>query len=508
MPESRTPTNRRRTRIGTALCAVATVIAIAPLGVTATAASAAADSTRAFSLTTRAGWHAQPTAVGRIDLAGPGGARGVIWPVYVPSAVDTTAEKAVIARLLAAAPATRTQHWTVTAAQGALVTARGTGADGARGSAILTISSGSHAASGVLYAGIAPRAATSAAAHDLAAMFASFRIAGTAATSDRPATLSYTRWTDPKEGAFSFEAPRGWTVLGGLNRRAPTDFAMGAIEVSPDKTMVVHVGDNTIPAYIQFADAVKTLPGFSAFKDGMKYNNGYFDEVVMTYMPGLTYATAYADALARAGECSDTKAISARSRPDLVAAMNKATAIFQAVGTTVQMDAGEIAFSCTHKGVEWRGYVIAVTRLVWSGQYGMWEVPHLFAAAATAGHSSTAMAALSKAAATYAQNPQWLAMQSGVSKNSAQIAAREGAEVSSMLTSSAAARSAAQDSAMAAWSDRTLDLVDAVDDHGTTYKIESGPSFNWVGRDGTIVGTDTSTKPGYDVDWNRLVVLG
>jgi hypothetical protein len=61
----------------------------------------------------------------------------------------------------------------------------------------------------------------------------SFRVSGAPAKEAAP-SLSYVRWQDPRENAFSLDVPSQWKMSGGLFRFASVDTRAGVEALSPD----------------------------------------------------------------------------------------------------------------------------------------------------------------------------------------------------------------------------------------------------------------------------------
>jgi len=76
-----------------------------------------------------------------------------------------------------------------------------------------------------------------------------FRPAGsgkTAAPQRSREALQFTRWVDPKEGAFSADLPAGWRTEGGL-RRSTWNVRLAFSCTSPDGAAHLFLGDTTLP---------------------------------------------------------------------------------------------------------------------------------------------------------------------------------------------------------------------------------------------------------------------
>ena len=56
-------------------------------------------------------------------------------------------------------------------------------------------------------------------------------------------------WNDLREGAFTCPVPAGWQVEGGVTRVAPLDKRLEILAISPDKKVLVRIGDDFIPSF-------------------------------------------------------------------------------------------------------------------------------------------------------------------------------------------------------------------------------------------------------------------
>ena len=93
--------------------------------------------------------------------------------------------------------------------------------------------------------------------------------------------LRWNPFTDPG-GAFTVEAPAGWSVVGGVTRRSATDVSWYATAVSPDAEITVRVGD----PQIGLIPVAPTVPG----KDALART----PDIARPYETGTEFALHYA----------------------------------------------------------------------------------------------------------------------------------------------------------------------------------------------------------------------
>ena len=100
----------------------------------------------------------------------------------------------------------------------------------------------------------------------------------------------FTKWSDPKEGAFSVDVPTGWKVAGGIKRVAPTDVRQTVVAQSPDQNMTVVFGDVSLPLFVTISpidQAIGAREGASA------PTNGNYQAVFLHYMPAPEFNKWY-----------------------------------------------------------------------------------------------------------------------------------------------------------------------------------------------------------------------
>jgi len=105
-----------------------------------------------------------------------------------------------------------------------------------------------------------------------------------------PAALTYTAWTDPREGAFHIEAPQGWTVEGGAFRFGPTDIRNSVRLRSPQDDILVQIGD---PGITGFAVPTPFLMQMGLHEGQVFSPTGTFQSTVLRYLPARDFNRWY-----------------------------------------------------------------------------------------------------------------------------------------------------------------------------------------------------------------------
>jgi hypothetical protein len=454
-----------------------------------------------FSMEVPSGWRVtRDAASGRAEVNGPQ-ERLVIWPLFTRARLDARAAGPLLSRAgsLVAPGAT----WGPPRAAGTqALRTEGRAGDRAAVASLVLIPSAKGTAC-YLYAAAAPEASYRQSAGTFARILASFHITGAPVAQSGTPEVAYVSWCDPREKAFQVEAPRGWKIDGGLFRFASVDTRVAWSAESPDGIRVT-AGDQELPT---FTEPTQVL-AFSGFREGSWYSPGYgMRMLVRRYMPGVHFAREYVVSRAARG-CTELHVTSQRDRADAVAAINKISSQLAPGFVASSLAAGEVAFTCSQQGRPMAGYYFAGTRhtAVASMPGGLWNAEYLYGFLAPIEKQQLAQSVLEHALRTFEINPQWAAMQQNITANTSRIVARTNTEISNIISDSYARRQETMDELSRRRSNATLGVLDVVDPAtGETTKVESGSNYYWVDQRGTIVGTDTDTRP--NLDFRGMVQL-
>ena len=314
----------------------------------------------------------------------------------------------------------------------------------------------------------------------------------------------FVSFTDPKEGAFTVEVPKGWSVRGGLFRFASVDTRPAVALISPDARIRITSGDAEIPTF--------TLPSqtlaFAGFTEGSWYSPGYgVRMIVRRYLSGAQFAEQYVhDRVLPSASCADGQIVDRRDRNDLSRAVNELyKAQSRTAGGLIRLDVGEVRFECLHNGERWRGYYLAGTVFVGSQMGGIWHVPHLIGYAAAPPHAPLAEAIALHLIRSARINPEWARMQQGVAGNVSQIVAETNSAISQGIRMTFKNRWMAETEVMRKDTNMRRETTDLIDpDTGETWNVRSQSRYFWrkPGSD-VVVGTDTSNVPG--IGFQQLV---
>nr|HEV7952844.1 hypothetical protein [Candidatus Acidoferrales bacterium] len=110
--------------------------------------------------------------------------------------------------------------------------------------------------------------------------------AGSRTVTSAPAgNITWLKFTDPLEQAFTLEVPQGWTVKGGMFRLGYSDHREMIDMTSPDGKINIRIGDLSIPPYF--------LPN-QYHREGEIYDLGAQAQGrVARYRTGQEFSTAY-----------------------------------------------------------------------------------------------------------------------------------------------------------------------------------------------------------------------
>jgi len=455
-----------------------------------------------FTVEHPAGW--KVTADGKSGRAYVQGTRGeqvIVWPVFVPQPVDARAAPAVLQKLTASLGGAL--EWEAPRPTGGAAV-RMTGRSGGRAAvSTFTWVNSAKGSAGYLYVTAAPEGGYREAEEAFARILGSFRVTGVAAEGQAPA-VQYVRWQDPRENAFSLEVPQGWQMSGGLFRFASVDIRGAWEAVSPDGEIRITGGDPELPP---FTEPTPTL-AMTGFREGSWYSPGYgVRMMVRRYVPGMFFAREYVMSRTARG-CPEVSITDNRDRPDAVKGINAVYGQYGAFGVSLQLSAGEAAFTCRMNGKPARGYYFAATQRTQTAgmQGGVWNAEYLFGYVATEARAALAQSALDHMLKSVQVNPQWAAMQQNITANTSAIVSRTHNEISNIISSTYWNRQGVMDELSRRRSNVILGVEDVIDPvTGREMKVESGSNYYWIDHRGTIVGTDTHTLP--NLDFREMIRL-
>jgi hypothetical protein len=479
-----------------------------------------------FSVTTPPGWSVTADSrQGRIKLQGTRGEQLVIWPIFIEQKQLNASGAARLVMQLARR-LDSSLSWTPATAPGnaARVIARGLPQSGAAasrsGTTLMTWSNTPKGAAVTIYELEAPPDVYRSSADTFVRILQSFRGSQDNApsqTGGRASTgpVTYVNWSDPLEGAFTIQVPKGWQVAGGAFHLTATDVRSSVTMISPDGQMRIFVGDANISGFTEPSQALS----YAGLREGGLYGLGDGTKLeIRRYMTGQQFTRYYAQN--RLGsQCSGVQVESNNDRQDLTApllqeARNSGVA-------NVRVTAGDVVFSCSGKNGTVHGHIYASSEYIPSPHGALWNIPSVNGYIAAPGRQQEAESILQHVVQSNHISPQWKARAKEIADNavaadnarSQQIQARARAAIqenqrqtSEMIVKGYEQRSQVYDEISRKRENAILGTTDVVDPvSGSQYKIDSYSSYHWMNNQGAIVGNDTGTNPG--AGWHDLVTL-
>lgn len=349
--------------------------------------------------------------------------------------------------------------------------------------------------SGMFYAIAAPEAQFEAKKQALVRILESFSF-----TQPSAAGVEFEKWTDPKEGAFSLEVPKGWKVTGGQFRFGPLDARPQIDAVSPDGKIRIRCGDTTLMTYSE----PTALGDIQGYREGMTISvEGAYQAKIMRYFPGLAFVKDYVKHRI-APDYTDFAFAQERNRADVARQVGPAYERAYSLAGQVAVDAGDVAFTCASQAGRMRGGFFTLTFRIKGANVSLWWAHQLYGYVATESEAKRARAILGRMVATVRLNPAWVEAQARLGNQVVRTTCRLMEETSRALSAVTRSWQASSDNIARKWSNELGGLTDVMDpDTGETWRVSSGRNYYWhQPATGAVVGTDTFDRP--DIDFRLL----
>jgi hypothetical protein len=470
-----------------------------------------------FSVNLPASWQARgDREAGRIAIQGPQGQRAIIWPMFLErQALDQRSASVLVRQLAHRAGPELSWGTPETVGGAARVLAHGP----VSGAAIIRWNAVSDGTQVSLFCVTAPAPLYAASVDVFSRILQSFHVTPAASEATVPPVhaympLKWTRWTDPREGAFGASIPQGWSITGGSIRHSATDIRKSVVVVSPDREIRITLGDTSIGAYT----APTALYGSAGLREGMYNTLGDGSKLqIRRFVPAPQFVREYISGPALR-DCTGLNILSENQRPDLAAETERQAREHRV--PNVRITTSGIAFSCSWNGRPARGYYAAVTAFVPAQMGGLWYVDPMYGYLAVSERQQDAETISRHIYESMQVNSDWkrkenqMAAEAVQADNarSAEIQARarqaiaEDQRASDMIVKGYEARSKVYDEISRKRENAILGTVDVVDPNtGKQYKIDNYSDYHWMNNQGVIAGTKTDTSPG--VDWRQLITL-
>lgn len=317
----------------------------------------------------------------------------------------------------------------------------------------------------------------------MARILESFRLQGRPDESPARPVVQHTRWTDPRERAFSLEFPSGWRVSGGAFRPSTLLVQSEVQATSQDGALTLTLGD-AFPIYVE----PSPLLAFGGIQPGGTYADATgYRHPVAPYTPGATYAVQ-AILPRRVGAFRVLRQV---ARPELARQL-------VSLGMN-HFDAGEVEYAFQRGGQAFRGWLLCITERVAAPQVMNWHVWRLCLAEAPEARFEEAGAALQHAVSTFRIDPAWAEGQARLTAAQTRIITEMGEATSRTILETGRFRSETLDAIHHRGALARRGVEEVVDPHtGEKRTVSSGSNYYWVDPRGTVLGTDTDTRPNLD----------
>jgi hypothetical protein len=298
-----------------------------------------------------------------------------------------------------------------------------------------------------------------------------------------PAQPPMVNWTDPLEGAFSCQVPRGWQAEGGMRRVSPLDVRPELLVTSPDGRVLCRLGDAFIRPMVQ-PNASMVQMGFG---EGRDYSPGYGHVfLVLRYLPGARYLTDFY-LPNRVGRVSNLKA------GQLPNVGRMATQIMAQAGIQMREDAGIVVFDTRTEAGPKKGWGYCHTRAVTAaGLQGgaTWEVRYFYGYLADPASEPLARRVLGAMVGSLRYNQQWVDGQLKLAGKVGKIIHNTDTKTFEIIQSVITNRMKVSDRAAQEW-DHYIRGTEPMRDPrtGRRYDVQAGQDNYHIGPNGDIVGS-------------------
>jgi hypothetical protein len=300
--------------------------------------------------------------------------------------------------------------------------------------------------------------------------------------------VEWVRWSDPTEGAYILDAPKGWKVEGGTSRRSAVDIKQWNRFTSPDGRAHIFTGDPTLPSMYTVPTPTMAQLGI---REGQPYAPGS-TIFVLRFQPGVVYAQQWAQKISGGPiQVKDQK--ERRDFEEMMRKLYPSTAVAQQVWSY-----GDVSFT-TARGEA--GYALAGTSMTTVAGMSSWYVSLLngFVSPGDQGPQTFAMA-MHILESTQA-NPQWVAAQQKTTMEVSRINHETAEYISKIQSDTYWSRQKSQDRIFRQADDTVRGVQRVVDpDTGQEYEAVAGSNYYYrVHATGQVFGTNSTSTPNIDV---------
>jgi hypothetical protein len=315
--------------------------------------------------------------------------------------------------------------------------------------------------------------------------------------------VTWVKFTDPLEQAFTLEVPQGWTVKGGMFRLGYSDHREMIDMTSPDGKINIRIGDLSIPPYF--------LPNQS-HREGEIYDLGAQAQGrVARYRTGQEFSTAYGKV--RFAKVCTNVTPKQSSLPPIAKPIEPAGGN----NSPAKTSDGEATYSCAGSQGARIAYVFSQT----APAGGLWTVTNLVSYVAPDAQVADTRSIIEHSEKTFVLSPAWIQKQKQLDEQ-ALVYQRERQQARMRQLSEQVAQFEAKMQAMQnqvnqfergqaqrqsqfqAFDNVINGVIPTVDPFGNEHDVSTGPkSSYWQNpATGETVNADKSPGPG----WVQLTI--
>jgi len=458
----------------------------------------------------REGWSAGRAEDGKgpIIFTGPDSARVVVWPMFVAKSARMPSAEAVLTDF--ARKEGSPIIWNKPAALGATGVRMFGEAGDVVAQASFVYTDAEAGMVGYWYLTSAPKAKYRELRPIFSGLMKGVRISGSADLKPAaPAPLTYSKWREPNEAAYTAEVPANWRVSGGIIRPSPLRL-LDIIEMtSPDGEVYAFSGDPTLQLFKTPTQMERQLGLVEGSRNG--------EAVLLQYQSALQLLPDYVKQ--RFGRtCGGLKIVGVVSEDKVAAEANAALQASTAPGQFQHVDAAIAEFTCDADKVgivEMATYISGVSQQFGSEGFGVWFVSSVGGFMAPRARALEGGEALIHMLLSRKVNPDWtranyemVAQINTISRQAANdMSARIAAHYHPASSGASTTSGSMSDKLSQQWQNSTMDQTDVIDQAtGQSYKVDSGSSYYWINTQGSaIVGSNSPSQP--SVDFNLMTQL-
>ncbi len=308
--------------------------------------------------------------------------------------------------------------------------------------------------------------------------------------------LTWTKFEDPSEQAFTVEVPQGWTVHGGLYRLGYSDYRPMIDLISPDGSINIRSGDVAVPTYF--------LPTQNHREGELADLGAQAQGIYARYRSGKEYAGLYA--------LSHFKSVCHTLTPMEVDQTPPGKKDPNAAADSAQNTAGAIGYACDANGKSRDAYVYARTVL----SSNLWQVKALISYIAPADQVQLARDIIRHLSETFQVSQKWVQYQNQMDQEGYQYqVARQKqrlAELGQQVQQFEAKmqgmrdqvnaferRQAAQAAQVESFTNTLTGLTPTIDPLNGSKRLDwIGPNSGyWINGQGTVVNSNLSPGAGF-----------